>query len=101
MLSQSFIVQHIKNMMSLQDDKSDRASIVMEGFFFVCLTILGFFMLQSESLRSTPNGYLIPTAVTTLVIAAALVGSILFRFRRLHVAVAVAKRDAAEMPAPV
>jgi len=67
----------------------------------VCFAFVGFFILQSEPLRSTANAYLILTAACTLAIAAALAISILFRFQRLYVAVAVAKREGAEMPAPV
>lgn len=88
------IVRHIKVMLSVQNDTSDRASIVMEGFFLVCFAFVGFFILQSESLHLIANTYLIPTAFGTLAIAAALILSILFRFRRLHFAAVVARQEA-------
>lgn len=80
------MAKRLKNMLIVQDDRSDRAAILMEVAFSLCFAFLALFMLQSDSLRSTPNGYLIPIAVGTLVIAAGLVLSVLFRLRRLHVA---------------
>lgn len=68
------------------DDKSDRASIMSEAFFCMCLAPLAFFILRSEQLRSTSNIYLFPTAVLLLAISAGLSLAIVFRLRRLHVA---------------
>jgi hypothetical protein len=84
-MSQNFVARQLKHMLFVQDDKSDRAAIVMELSFCVCFAFLALFMLQSESLRLTANSYLIPIAVGTLVISAGLVLSVLFRLRRLHV----------------